>query len=1680
MASAPPLHPSTKETSNYAQLCRLLVGVGSHVLREIFDRVCPPENLHTVLTNPTNHAKLQTLRKKRVLSTFQWGKLYPVVKSSISSRNFDSSLLLLLLTNIFGLTLPASSWNNLPPGSDTSLEAGIARIKVFRDRVFSHAANASVDDPTFSWYWNSIKDTFLHIEGTCYEEVIDDPTLHCMDADLEDHYRELLREWLKDDDFVTDKLHEDKIVKKARKGGDMEDSFDISEQNSWERETVIMPGENTSTHTGNSSPLELSVKLPELSDLPKICNPWETVELPVDILLLTVEDCEFLSCFAYLKKPFKSYHISTGHVYFGCMGDDQGKKMKIALMRCSKGPDVPGGSLSVSKDAIVLLRPKAIFSVGACSGLNSKKVKLGDVVVSAKLITAAHKTTPSRDIGNLIKHVADGWKAPLQNADEYNAKVHCDGVVLSISEANRDMIRKHPEAIAVEMEGGGVYAAAHDFKTEWVVVKGIKDFADEMQSSSKKWKQIACVMAASVVANILNDPVIFQDWPHFNAACTWNIKKDLNQLRCEVGNIVKRLDTMMAQQQEIKDRDKVTNDFDWMRTEVGNLRDTLDTLMARQHEAQDQEKMTNDIDQMRSEIGNIQDKLSSLMMARQEETQHQDGFDPTGIIDNIRQLYKNREGWLAPFPWCEDFHFSFDDIYTRLKVIYRKKTKGTATDRVVTMSEIFNQHEECKEPRVVLIEGKPGMGKTTYCKKVVFDWASGKHATGNCFANIVIVLLIKCRDVQSGLWEAIEDQLLPREVGEDQRERFFDFIRHNQSNVLLVLDGLDEVSEKKLPMFSEIIKGRVLPNCRVVATARHEAAVEVRKYCDTLLEVEGFTEKDVETFIRKYFKAEPNLAKQLTAHLYIDRKLYEILTNPLNTALLCLVYEDLKGIFPESRTKLYMEIVECILRRYRTKQQLPENGEDLVDLYESQLKHLGSIALKGLLEDNLDFDKKELGKHEASDLPGFGFLSVQPGGSKLRPTRRYSFLHKTFQEFFAAFYLRCQLIQKEISTNSIAAGKKYRHQLKEVLLFTFGMLAARCEETVVNLLKSIATQLNQEEEKDVSVILECVNECKKKNKNVDEKLATALGASLQTETVKVSSVKVDETLAVFLSNFLKTNTTVTNLTLYKSLQGGVAALAECLKYNKSLTTLDLSYNEIDDDGAAALGECLKYNKSLTTLHLSDNEIGNDGAAALGECLKSNKSLTTLDLSFNKIGDNGAAALVECLKDNKSLTTLYFSDNKIGDDGAAALGECLKYNKSLTTLYLSFNKIGDDSAAALGEDLKYKKSLTTLDLSHNEIGDDGAAAALGECLKYNKSLTTLDLGHNEIGDDGAAALGECLKNKKSLTTLDLSGNVTGDDGAAALGECLKYYKSLTTLDLSDNEIGNDGAAALGECLKSNKSLTTLDLSYNKIGDDGAAAALGECLKYNKSLTTLDLSYNEIGDDGAAAALGEYLKYKKSLTTLDLSHNKIGNDGAAALGECLKSNKSLTTLDFSFNKIGDNGAAALVECLKDNKSLTTLYFRDNKIGDDGAAALGECLKYKKSLTTLDLSHNKIGNDGAAALGECLKSNKSLTTLYFSDNKIGDDGAAALGECLKYKKSLTTLHLSHNKIGNDGAAALGECLKSNKSLTTLDLSFNKIGDNGAAALVECLKDNKSLTTLDLSYNETGDDSAAALGVT
>ena len=207
----------------------------------------------------------------------------------------------------------------------------------------------------------------------------------------------------------------------------------------------------------NDDPPPLSITLKKTRDLPKKVKHWNIDHPPVDILLLTVEDCEFLACYYYLRDSFRSYEKSIGYVYFGKMGEDEEESLKVALVKCSKESLDPGGSQTSAKNAITLLRPKATFLVGFCYSLNPDKAQLGDVVISSQLTTDFHKTPVSRDVGNLVRSAADGWKAPLQNPEAQKVKVHRDGEILSCSDliGAEQQCQSHPEAIAVEMEGKG-------------------------------------------------------------------------------------------------------------------------------------------------------------------------------------------------------------------------------------------------------------------------------------------------------------------------------------------------------------------------------------------------------------------------------------------------------------------------------------------------------------------------------------------------------------------------------------------------------------------------------------------------------------------------------------------------------------------------------------------------------------------------------------------------------------------------------------------------------------------------------------------------------------------------------------------------------------------------------------------------------------------------------------------------------------------------------------------------------------------------------------------------------------------------------------------------------------------------------------------------------------------------
>ena len=62
----------------------------------------------------------------------------------------------------------------------------------------------------------------------------------------------------------------------------------------------------------------------------------------------------------------------------------------------------------------------------------------------------------------------------------------------------------------------GVFTAAFDSGIEWLIVKGIADYADSSsaQQNTKSWRRFASVMAASLVMHILSNPTVFCSWPH--------------------------------------------------------------------------------------------------------------------------------------------------------------------------------------------------------------------------------------------------------------------------------------------------------------------------------------------------------------------------------------------------------------------------------------------------------------------------------------------------------------------------------------------------------------------------------------------------------------------------------------------------------------------------------------------------------------------------------------------------------------------------------------------------------------------------------------------------------------------------------------------------------------------------------------------------------------------------------------------------------------------------------------------------------------------------------------------------------------------------------------------------------------------------------------------------------------
>ena len=191
---------------------------------------------------------------------------------------------------------------------------------------------------------------------------------------------------------------------------------------------------------------------------------WSDVNLPIDILLIVENDFELAGCLSFLHQSFKSANKEVGRVYFGRIGNASNEeKLKVALVKCSKEAASPEGSLTVAMKAVEILQPKAVFFVGTCIGLSSKKVSLGDVVIPSKLTAVVgSKVLASSRLGDLARDVTNKWVAPLRNPNAFEVKVHHGSNILkqslTVDRTYDDLHELYPEAIAVETEGIDVFS----------------------------------------------------------------------------------------------------------------------------------------------------------------------------------------------------------------------------------------------------------------------------------------------------------------------------------------------------------------------------------------------------------------------------------------------------------------------------------------------------------------------------------------------------------------------------------------------------------------------------------------------------------------------------------------------------------------------------------------------------------------------------------------------------------------------------------------------------------------------------------------------------------------------------------------------------------------------------------------------------------------------------------------------------------------------------------------------------------------------------------------------------------------------------------------------------------------------------------------------------------------------
>ena len=264
----------------------------------------------------------------------------------------------------------------------------------------------------------------------------------------------------------------------------------------------------------SDSPISDSI-VPVPARIPLGDNPLGTNRFSVDVLLVAVTDVEVRAILACCQDPKLCFIQERAYHDLGIIGG-----ARIFLVQSEMGSDGQGGSRFTVQEGILALSPTAVIMVGIAYGLDEEKQQIGDILVSRQLVAYDHQRVGSNPAGEQMLQIRgdrisapvwllDRFKAGLQTWQEppqvYFGLILSGGKLVANQNYRDQLFQIEREAIGGEMEGVGLYEAAHRHHVGWILVKAISDWGDSNKHLDKaERQQQAAANSARFTIHVLN------------------------------------------------------------------------------------------------------------------------------------------------------------------------------------------------------------------------------------------------------------------------------------------------------------------------------------------------------------------------------------------------------------------------------------------------------------------------------------------------------------------------------------------------------------------------------------------------------------------------------------------------------------------------------------------------------------------------------------------------------------------------------------------------------------------------------------------------------------------------------------------------------------------------------------------------------------------------------------------------------------------------------------------------------------------------------------------------------------------------------------------------------------------------------------------------------------------------